>query len=286
MYSNARLSRASSMTSTTSPRQVSRSTLDMFEVGTTRPPCSTFSPHTAIPRHKQKARLLFDSSMKTTTVNLTPELYQLNPAVVPFSSFHQSAAHASPCSNAVPFTPKAHSPPKPPKQAGTVVELPKHRPIAEHVGATHHKYPATAVGDTLLKQQALLTINGLPSLIAQLKDDLADITMARSGMAKKKESPKKREKKQSESPPLHPPLDYDVLEQMNEYQRVLREYQRVLLRINPDSADPLKDKDLIALKNLNPIGKATASMSQQQAHRLATEAMEDIEAQLAVLKGE
>ena len=279
MYSNARLSKASA--------PVSRSTLDMFEVGTTRPPCSTFSPHTAIPRHKQKARQLFDSSMKTTTVHLTPELYQLNPAVVPFSSFHQSAAHASPCSNAVPFTPKAHSPPKPPKQAGTVVELPKHRPIAEHVGATHHKYPATAVGDTLLKQQALLTINGLPSLIAQLKDDLADITMARSGTVKKKESPKKREKKQSEPPPLHPPLDYDVLEQMNEYQRVLREYQRVLLRINPDSADPLKDKDLIALKNLNAIDKATASsMSQQQAHRLATEAMEDIEAQLAVLKGE
>jgi len=228
--------------------------------------------------------------MKTTTVHLTPELYQLNPSIVPFSSLsHQSAAHAS-ASSAVPFThspftPKAHSPPKP-KQAGTVVELPKHRPIAEHVGATHHKYPATAVGDTLLKQQALLTINGLPSLIAQLKDDLADITMARSGMAKKKESPKKREKKQSEPPPLHPPLDYDVLEQMNEYQRVLREYQRVLLRINPDSADPLKDKDLIALKNLNAIDKATASMSQQQAHRLATEAMEDIEAQLAVLKGE
>ena len=202
----------------------------------------------------------------------------------PFSSFRQPA-HAS-ASSAVPFTPTAHSPPKP-KPAGTVVELPKHRPIVEHVGATHHKYPATAVGDTLLKQQAILTINGLPSLIAQLKDDLADITMARSGMmAKKKESPKKREKKQSEPPPLHPPLDYDVLEQMNEYQRVLREYQRVLLRINPDSADPLKDKDLIALKNLNAIDKATASMSQQQAHRLATEAMEDIEAQLAVLKGE
>ena len=279
MYSNARLSKASV--------PVARSSLDMFEVSTTRPALNTFSPHTAIPRHKQKARQLFDSSMKTTLVHPTPELYQLNPAVVLFSSFHKSAAHASASSSAVPFPPKAHSPPKPPKQAGTVVELPKHRPIAEHVGATHHQYPQTAIGDTLLKQQAILTINGLPSLIAQLKDDLADITMARSGTAKKKESPKKREKKQSEPPPLHPPLDYDVLEQMNEYQRVLREYQRVLLRINPDSADPLKDKDLIALKNLNAIDKATASsMSQQQAHRLATEAMEDIEAQLAVLKGE
>ena len=279
MYSNARLSKASV--------PVARSSLDMFEVSTTRPALNTFSPHTAIPRHKQKARQLFDSSMKTTLVHPTPELYQLNPAVVLFSSFHKSAAHASASSSAVPFTPKAHSPPKPPKQAGTVVELPKHRPIAEHVGATHHQYPQTAIGDTLLKQQAILTINGLPSLIAQLKDDLADITMARSGTVKKKESPKKREKKQSEPPPLHPPLDYDVLEQMNEYQRVLREYQRVLLRINPDSADPLKDKDLIALKNLNAIDKATASsMSQQQAHRLATEAMEDIEAQLAVLKGE
>ena len=59
MYSNARLSKASAPVSRNAP---ARSSLDMFEVGTTRPALNTFSPHTAIPRHKQKARLPFDSS--------------------------------------------------------------------------------------------------------------------------------------------------------------------------------------------------------------------------------
>ena len=35
----------------------------------------------------------------------------------------------------------------------------------------------------MLRQQALLTINNLPSIIARLKDDLGELTQARSGMA-------------------------------------------------------------------------------------------------------
>ena len=61
---------------------------------------------------------------------------------------------------AVPYSPKEQSPPQL-RQAGTVVELSKHRPFAQHVGATHHRYPIDVVGDTLLRQQALLTINNL-----------------------------------------------------------------------------------------------------------------------------
>ena len=35
----------------------------------------------------------------------------------------------------------------------------------------------------MLRQQALLTINNLPSMIARLRDDLGEVTQARSGMA-------------------------------------------------------------------------------------------------------
>jgi len=114
--------------------------------------------------------------MKTASLPHTPEIFQLNPALVPFSSLHQSR-HAPP-SSATPYTPSPHEHRSQP-QAGTVLELSKQKPIAEHVGATHHQYPATVVGDTLLRQQALLTINSLPTLISRLKEDLADI----AGMA-------------------------------------------------------------------------------------------------------
>ena len=111
--------------------------------------------------------------MKTTIHYPKPELYQINPSIVPFSSFQQPT-HKSEY-DAVPFTPKAHNTPNP-KQDGTVIELTKHSPIAEHVGASHLKYPTTAIGDTMLKQNAILTINNLPSLLNRLKEDIADIT--------------------------------------------------------------------------------------------------------------
>jgi len=116
--------------------------------------------------------------MKTASLPHTPEIFQLNPALVPFSSLRPSH-HPSPASesSSTPYTPTLHEHLNQP-QAGTVLELPKHKPVAEHVGASHHQYPATVVGDTLLRQQALLTINSLPSLISRLKADIADIANA------------------------------------------------------------------------------------------------------------
>ena len=80
-----------------------------------------------------------------------------------------------------------------PPQARTVVELTKHRLITHHVGATHHQYPATIIGDTLLKQQTILTIINIPALIDRLKQDLADITCARA--SDMNATPKKTEQK-------------------------------------------------------------------------------------------
>ena len=95
---------------------------------------------------------------------------------MPFCSFHERQAIRE--SSAAPYTPTPHEHRSQPK-AGTVIELSKHKPVAEHVGATHHQYPSTVVGETLLGQQALLTINSLPTLIARLKADIEDIANTR-----------------------------------------------------------------------------------------------------------
>ena len=114
--------------------------------------------------------------MKTAYLRHKPENFQTNPAIVPFSALHQTRQASE--SSAVPYTPTPHEHRSQPK-AGTVLELAKQKPIAEHVGATHHQYPSTVVGETLLRQQALLTINSLPTLIARLKADIADIADTR-----------------------------------------------------------------------------------------------------------
>jgi hypothetical protein len=118
--------------------------------------------------------------MTATLVYPKPEINQLDPSIVPFSSLQRASAEASTATStaetpAVPYTPSqgAHPHTHPQlRQAGTVVELAKHRPIAQHVGATYHQYPVDVFGNTLLRQQALLTINNLPYMIARLKDDL------------------------------------------------------------------------------------------------------------------
>ena len=133
--------------------------------------------------------------MKAASLPHTPEIFQLNPALVPFSSLHQSR-HAPP-SSATPYTPTLHEHLNQP-QAGTVLELPKHKPVAEHVGATYHQYPSTVVGETLLRQQAILTINSLPSLIARLKTDIADI--ANASNSRVRVTPPKQEDEDDEQP--------------------------------------------------------------------------------------
>ena len=85
--------------------------------------------------------------MKAVSLPHTPELFQLNPALVPFSSLRPSHHHPTPASESsdTPYTPTPHEHRNQP-QAGTVLELSKHKPAAEHVGATHHQYPSTVVG--------------------------------------------------------------------------------------------------------------------------------------------
>ena len=295
MYSNARLSKPST------PLKAPRSAVDHFEVGTHRPSYTTFSETTLVPRHRQKTKQLFDASMKATLVYPKPEIYQLDPSIVKFSSLQRASTATSTTETpAVPYTPKEHSPPQL-RQAGTVVELSKHRPFAQHVGATHHRYPIDVVGDTLLRQQALMTINNLPSIIARLKDDIGELTQARSGMAGM--APSRKKGTPPSVPPSVPPrvgsaaaagnalddfdeeeLDEETDKEIKDIERIGKEIERVLLRIGT-SQDPLADKDLLALKRLGVVDQATLSATQAEAKRIATEATTAIKVRVAGLKG-
>ena len=270
MYTNARFSK---------PSNSPRSSLSEFEVGTHRPSFSTFSPHTRICNQKKKQ--LFNSSMKTTLHYPKPELYQRNPSIVPFSEFHQPT-HKSEYA-AVPFTPKAHNTPNP-KQAGTVIELTKHSPIAEHVGASHHQYPTTAIGDTLLKQNAILTINNLPSLLNRLKEDIADIAKTRVANDRNQTPPKGRKKPNTGTADDVLILDETTVQSINEYQRKLRELDRVKLRIDQNSINALTDRDLLALKRIDVIAQTVLSISQKDAHLLTVEAIALIQAEIVRLQ--
>ena len=277
MYSNARLSKPST-THRRHPRPAT-SSRDDFQVGTLRPSYSTFAPNSPLPRHQLASQRLAHSSMKAASLPHTPEIFQLNPALVPFSSLHQSR-HAPPSSD-TPYTPTPHEHRNQP-QAGTVLELAKQKPIAEHVGATHHQYPATVVGDTLLRQQALLTINSLPTLISRLKEDLADM----AGMANPRPPPPQPRLKQEvdeQSLPSGSLDDTAVADEIRGYERLLKEIGRVQLRIGT-TQDPLADKDLLALKRLEVISEQTASITQAAAAKLATEAIDAIKTQIASLK--
>ena len=159
----------------------------------------------------------------------------------------------------------------------------------------------------MLRQQALMTINNLPSIIARLKDDIGELAQARNGMAGMAGIAPPRKKG---TPPSVPPrvgsaaaagraaerddalddfdeeeeLDEETEKEIKDIERIGKEIERVLLRIGT-SQDPLADKDLLALKRLGVVDQATLSATQGEAKRLATEATNAIKVRVAGLKG-
>lgn len=154
--------------------------LDDFEVGTVATSCVTLHVSYRLPKHHTRQVSLIHKSMRSEHIEEPPATNQMNAARIPFCAFSKDSASTTHISSRLLQIPKPNKQ-SPPHHAGTVVELTKHRPITHHVGATHHRYPSMVIGDTLLKQQAVLTINSLPSLIDRLKQDLADIKCARTG---------------------------------------------------------------------------------------------------------
>ena len=148
-----------------------------------------------------------------------------------------------------------------------------------------------------------MTINNLPSIIARLKDDIGELTQARSGMAgmagmapsRKKGTPRvgsaaaagnaldefddARDDFDEEEQ-----LDEETEKEIKDIERIGKEIERVLLRIGT-SQEPLADKDLLALKRLGVVDQGTMAATQGEAKRLATEATNAIKVRVAGLKG-
>ena len=156
----------------------------------------------------------------------------------------------------------------------------------------------------MLRQQALLTINNLPSMIARLKDDLGELTQARSGMVsiappRKKKTPPTIVKSAAAAAAgdalddfddalddfdEEEQLDEETEKEIKDIERIGKEIERVLLRIGT-SQEPLADKDLLALKRLGVMDQGTMAATQGEAKRLATEATTAIKVRVAGLKG-
>jgi hypothetical protein len=159
----------------------------------------------------------------------------------------------------------------------------------------------------LLRQQVLLTINNLPSMIARLKDDIrGELTKARSGMAgmagiatpRKKRTPPTTVKSAAAAAAGdalddfddalddfdEEGLDEETEKEIKDIERIGKEIERVLLRIGT-SQEPLADKDLLALKRLGVMDQGTMAATQGEAKRLATEATTAIKIRVAGLKG-
>jgi phosphate uptake regulator len=148
-------------------------------------------------------------------------------------------------------------------------------------------------------------------MIARLRDDLGELTQARSGMAGMVGIAPPRKKG---TPPSVPPrvgsaaaavaaterdeddalsdfyeaeeeeLDEETKTEIKEIERIGKEIERVLLRIGT-SQEPLADKDLLALKRLGVMDQGTMAATQGEAKRLATEATNAIKVRVAGLKG-
>ena len=155
----------------------------------------------------------------------------------------------------------------------------------------------------MLRQQALLTINNLPSIIARLKDDIGEVTQSRSGMVgiapPRKKSAKSRATATAAATAANgdeddalsdfyeaeeEELDEETKTEIKDIERIGKEIERVLLRIGT-SQEPLADKDLLALKRLGVMDQGTMAATQGEAKRLATEATSAIKVRVAGLKG-
>ena len=175
------------------------------------------------------------------------------------------------------------------------MELTKHRHMTHHVGATHNRYPATNIGDTLLKQQAILTINDLPSIIDRLKTDLAEIKCARTSdmHATPKETERKPTREEREQPndanffdatddtanadrasdeETETQSDVDLLAKQ------MRDAEYVLLRFDARSTRKIGARELAELKQMGLVDEGIEAITQREAHSAITAEIAQLEA--------
>ena len=265
-----------------------------FEIDTIAPSFVDSHAHYRLPNHRTREKALLQTATRSEHVHETPVISQINAALIPFSAFSKDSASTTHINSRLQQTPKPNKQ-SPPPQTGTVVELAKHRPITHHVGATHHNYPATGIGDTLLKQQAILIINDLPSIITRLKQDLADIKQARAGdmnatPKKTEQRPTTKEREQPSDASYFDATDdtangdqasdeeTETQSDVDLLAKQMRDAENVLLRFDARSTRKIGAREIAELKQMGVVDVDTEAVTQREAHSAVTAEIAQLEA--------
>jgi hypothetical protein len=181
------------------------------------------------------------------------------------------------------------------------VELTKHRPITQHIGATYHQYPHDKVGDTLLRQQAVLAINSIPGLIERLHQDISDIrTIRRQTTATPPQPPEDWHNAEEESHPSPtantrdsndaadigdpPERQIDTAQRVRSLERLKTKMAGIQMHFDPGKQSKVGTRDLQLLKSEDLIDASVSILSQREAHAIVSKQIVDIEEEIASLK--
>jgi hypothetical protein len=228
----------------------------------------------------------------------------MNANLVSFASIRSTpTTHTKPADP--PHAPQAQDPPTS-DQAGTKVELTKHRPIAQHIGATYHQYPQSKVGDTLLRQQAILAINSIPGLIERLHQDISDIrTIRRSTTAPTppddwhdaEDEPSQSTPSQTPSAPIssddaafgEPPslsFDPDNARRTRTLETLKAKMVGIQLHFDPGKQTKIGARDLQLLKSEELVDTSVTTLTQREAHAIVSQVIADIDEEIVSLRGQ
>ena len=282
-----------------------RSASETTNAGTVAPSFATSYKPPCLPKYRTRAKNLQETSMRSRTAFGTPEVSQMNANTVSFATFRSTPiAQAKPAGP--PHAPQAQDPPTS-DGAGTRVELAKHRPIAQHIGATYHQYPSNKVGDTLLRQKAILTINSIPGLFDRLHQDLADIRTVRhtSGAATIPPNPPDDDEWQNTEEELVPATNAaneateaggasstntgertnsDTLLMIHKMERYKDRMEGTQLHFDPAKNVRIASGALDTLKRAGLVDAAAAMLTQAEAHMVVSAEIARVEAEIADLK--
>ena len=293
-YTNARFSVSRKPKA---PRSASETT----NAGTVAPSFATSYKPPCLPKYRTRAKNLQETSMRSRTAFGTPEINQMNANVVSFASIHSTpTTHTKPAGP--PHAPQAQDPPTS-GQAGTKVELIKHRPIAQHIGATYHQYPQNKVGDTLLRQQAILAINSIPGLIERLHQDISDIrTIRRSTTAptppddwhNAEEEPLPVPSPTPSAPmssdaaafAVPPPLSFDpsTAQSTRTLETLKAKMVGIQLHFDPGKQTKIGARDMQLLKSEELVDTSVTTLTQREAHAIVSQEIADIDEEIESLR--
>ena len=301
MYSNARFA---IKRRPTTPRSASETT----NAGTVAMSMQTSYKPPRLPKYRTSAKDREDTSMRSRTAYDTPEIHQMNANTVSFATIRSTPTAQTKPAGLPHVTQRTDTPTT--TEAGTRVELAKHRPIAQHIGATYQQYPHTKIGDTLLRQQAVLAINSSPGLIDRLHQDIADIKKVRhaSTVSPPLDSPEDWHNAEDEPAPqpsipefprsniISPPtrqgsqgsqgsqgIDAGTAQRIRDLEHDKAKMVGALLHFDPAKNVKISAGALQTLKKARLIDASVETLTQRQAHAVITTEITRIDEVLAEL---